>query len=278
MNTPFASTRPLSLAALTVLELTPPEMVDCAHQAGYSHVGLRLLPATDTEVRYNLIGATPMVREVQARLRDTGIRVLDIEILRLKPDTDVRSYQAVLETGAELGARYVLVAGNDPDEARLTASFGALCDLAQPLGLKPYLEPMPWTDAKNVTQAGRIVMAAGRENGGIIIDPIHFDRSGSRIAEIAALPPALFGYMQFCDASAERPTDVPGLLFQARCERQFPGEGGLNLKHLLAALPPDIPLSLEVPTEQLAKTVGPLERAKRARSATLKLLNHCQFN
>lgn len=278
MNIHLAPTRPLSLAALTVLELTPPEMVDCAAQAGYSHVGLRLLPATDTEPHYELIGDTPMIREVLARLRGTGIGVLDIEILRLKPDTDVRTYQALLETGAALGARYVLVAGNDPDEARLTDNFGALCDLALPLGLKPYIEPMPWTDAMNVTQAGRIVTAAGRANGGIVIDPIHFDRSASSIADIAALPSEFFGYMQLCDAPALRPTDVPGLLFQARYERQFPGEGGLDLASLLDALPRDIPLSLEVPTEALGKTVGALERAKRAREATLKLLNRNQTN
>lgn len=268
-----ASTRPLSLSALTVLELTPPQMVDCAAQAGYTHVGLRLLPATDTEVRYDLIGDTPMIRETEARLRATGIKVLDIEILRLKPDTRVNDYRPVLETGARLGARFVLVAGNDPDEARLTDNFGALCDLGHSLGLKPYIEPMPWTDVKDVRQAGRIVTAANRPNGGIIIDPIHFDRSGSSVEDIAALPAELFGYMQFCDAPAERPTDLPGLLFQARCERNFPGEGGLDLAALLDALPDDIPISLEVPTEELTKTVNALERAKRAREATLKLLN-----
>jgi len=40
---------PLALAPLTVLELSPPEMVACAATAGYSHVGLRLLPATGNE-------------------------------------------------------------------------------------------------------------------------------------------------------------------------------------------------------------------------------------
>ncbi|OWW19537.1 sugar phosphate isomerase/epimerase family protein [Noviherbaspirillum denitrificans] len=268
-----APTRPLSLAALTVLELTPPQQVECAAQAGYTHIGLRPVPATDTEVRHDVVGDTPLVRETEARLRDLGIKVLDIEILRLKPDTDVNTYLPALETGARLGATYVLVAGNDPDEARLIDSFGALCDLARPLGLKPCIEPMPWTDAKDVKQAGRIVQAAARANGGIIIDPIHFDRSCSTVEDIAALPPELFGYMQFCDAPAERPTDVPGLLFQARCERKIPGEGGLDLAALLNAMPDGIPLSLEIPMEEMAKTANAFERARRAREATLALLN-----
>ena len=38
--------QPIALAALTVLELTPPEQVSVAAQAGYSHVGLRLIPVT----------------------------------------------------------------------------------------------------------------------------------------------------------------------------------------------------------------------------------------
>jgi len=41
--------RIFSLSALTVLELPPPDMVTCAREAGYSHVGLRLIPATPTE-------------------------------------------------------------------------------------------------------------------------------------------------------------------------------------------------------------------------------------
>lgn len=278
MNTSINELRPLSLSALTILELTPPEMVDCAAQAGYNHVGLRLLQATATEPNYDLVGDTLMIREILARLRDTDVSVLDIEILRLKPDTDVKDYQAVLETGAKLGARFVLVAGNDPNEARLTDRFGDLCDLAMPLGLKPYIEPMPWTDVKNVAQAGRIVTAANRGNGGIIIDPIHFDRSGSCVADIAALPSEFFGYMQLCDAPAQHPTNVDELLFQARCERKFPGDGGLNLIGLLDALPNTIPLSIEVPSNELAKTVGALERAKRARAATLNLLAGIQSN
>ena len=64
-------TRPLALAALTVLELTPPERVSCAAEAGFSHVGIRLLPATPTEPQYDIVGDTPLLREVEHRLADT---------------------------------------------------------------------------------------------------------------------------------------------------------------------------------------------------------------
>jgi sugar phosphate isomerase/epimerase len=264
--------RALSLSALTVLELSPPQMVECAAQAGYDFVGLRLLPATDHEVRHEIIGPTPLKRETLARLRDTGIKVLDVEILRLKPDTDVRAYQPMLDTAAEFGARYVLVAGNDPDEARTAERLAQLCDLAAPLGLSPSLEPMPWTDVKDITQGARIVRATTRPNTGLIVDPIHFDRAGSSTVALRALPREYFGYVQFCDAPAERPADLDTLLFQARCERLIPGEGGIDLAGILRALPDDLPLSIEVPTQQWARTAPALARARKLREATLGVL------
>src|SRR2546425_761057 len=82
--------------------------------------------------------------------------------------------------------------------------------------------------------------AGGHENGGILIDPIHFDRGGSSAGEISGVPRARFRYMQLCDAPAERPTDVEGLLHQARAERLMPGDGGLDLAGILRAVPADL--------------------------------------
>ena len=56
---------------------------------------------------------------------------------------------------------------------------------------------------------------------------------------------------------------------QARSDRLFPGEGGLDLRGLLRALPAGIPLSLEVPVSQ---KLAPLERARRALEATKAIL------
>ena len=71
-----------------------------------------------------------MIREVEANLKATGIKVLDIEILRIKPDTRAVNWKAFFETGARLGATQVLCAGNDPDINRLTDNYAELCELA----------------------------------------------------------------------------------------------------------------------------------------------------
>lgn len=265
-------TRSISLAALTVLELTPPQMVDCAAAAGFSHVGIRLLPATPTEPEYDIVGATPLLREVERRLGDTGVKVLDVEIFRLKPDTRVADYEAALVTAARLGASDLLVAGNDPDEGRLIDSFAAFCDLAGHYGLSASLEFMPWTDAKDLRQAARIVERTRRDNAGVVIDPFHFSRSRSRIEDIATVSPSRFRFMQFCDVPAAIPPTMDAILAEARSERLFPGEGEIDLVGLLRALPRDIPLSIEVPTLTLAKTVGANERARRALAATRGML------
>lgn len=142
-------------------------MVTCAAEAGFSHVGIRLLPATTTEPQYEIVGDTPLLREVERRLADTGVKVLDVEIFRLKPETRVRDYEPAIATAARLGASELLLAGNDPDEARLTDSFAAFCDLAGSYGLGAGLEFMPWTDAKDLIQGARIVERTGRQNGSV---------------------------------------------------------------------------------------------------------------
>jgi len=266
-------TRALALAALTALELSPPELVSTAAAAGYTHVGLRLIAATPTEPQHAMIGDTPMVRETRARLDATGVQVLDVEIFRLKPDTDVaRDAQGIVETGARLGAKHLLVAGNDPDEARLTDNFAALCDLAARHGIAPQLEFMAWTDAKDLAQAARIVERAGRANGGILVDAFHLSRSRSRIEDIARLPASRFRYAQLCDVPAAIPPTLDAILAEARAERRFPGEGELDLVGLVRALPRGLPLSLEVPTLKLARTVPALERARRALAGARRVL------
>jgi sugar phosphate isomerase/epimerase len=62
------------------------------------------------------------------------------------------------------------------------------------------------------------------------------------------------------------------ILAEARGARLFPGDGDLDLIGLLRALPRDLPLSVEVPMTGLARSVGAVERARRALLATRRVL------
>ena len=265
--------RPLSLAHLTVLDLSPPKVVDTAAAAGYTHAGLRLLPSSPGGPAYALMDDPAQLRETRRRLDGTGVRVFDLEIVRLGADFDARDYQRFCEVGAELGAHSILVGGDDPDPQRLAQSFAALCELARPYGLHPSIEFMPWTAVPNVASALRLVQAAGRpDNAGILVDALHQARSDSPLPQIAALPRELLHYAQVCDAPVQVPATVEGLIHTARCERLLPGEGGIELPALLAVLPAELPLSVEIPHHVRAPAAGALAWARQARDATLRLL------
>jgi len=265
-----------SLAHLTVLELPPPEVVRVAAETGCRSAGLRLLPVAPGAAAYPLQDDRPLMRETLARAEATGVAVADLEIVMLRPDTEIASFLPFLEAGARLGAKHVLVAGYDPDEARLTASFAAFCEAAAPFGLTGDLEFMPWTAVPDLSAALRLVRGAAQPNGGVLVDALHFDRSGSRVADLAAVPRDRLHYWQLCDAPAERLSTTEGLLHTARADRLFPGEGGIDLPPLVRAMPADLPVSLEIPTLELAKTVGPEERVRRAVAAARRVIERAR--
>jgi sugar phosphate isomerase/epimerase len=235
-------------------------------------VGLRLLPVAPGAAGYPLQDDPALLRQTRAAMAATGVVVADLEIVMLRPETRIEAYLPFFEAGAALGAKHVLVAGYDPDEARLTASFAAFCEAAAGFGLTGDLEFMPWTNTPDLAAAIRVVRGAAQPNGGILVDALHLDRSLSRVEDIATVPPGWLHYWQLCDAPAERPTTTEGLLHTARAERLFPGEGGLDLAPLVRAMPAGIPVSLEIPTLELAKTMGPEARVRRAAMAARRVI------
>jgi sugar phosphate isomerase/epimerase len=263
----------LSLDHLTLFELTPPELIGVAAEAGFDHVGLRLNPAAPPgEQQHRMIGDTPMRRDALARMRNLGVAVFDIGVFRLKRGVNVSDFEPVLETAAVLGARHAVVNGDEPDAQALADLLYALCELSERYGIRLNLEPTPWTGIPTLGAALSVLRLCRHPNARLMIDAIHVDRSNATLAELAAVPAALVDYVQICDAIGQRPTDFETMIFQARNERAFPGEGNLDLAGMLCALPDDVPLSLEAPVRSLAARLAPVERAKRGRRAVCTLL------
>ncbi|MGB0748718.1 MAG: sugar phosphate isomerase/epimerase family protein [Magnetospiraceae bacterium] len=258
---------PFSLAFLTTAEVPPAEAVKIAAAAGYDMVGLRLMPAAPTEPDYSILTDPAEQRDVLDALTNTGIQLADIEIVRLKPETDVAQFRGFCDLGQKLGARNVLVAGDDTDHSRLTDTFAAFAALAAQFNLTADLEFMPWTGVKTLNAARAIVEAAGQPNGGVLVDALHFDRSASTVEDLAALPNQLIHYAQLCDGPVPYDPSDAGLIDIARGARLLPGDGGIDLKAMVKALPMGTPLSIEIPQVERARTVPPLQRAQEALAA-----------
>ena len=268
------TSRPISLAHLTVLDTTPPELVTVAAAAGFRSIGIRLTATPSVGVPpYDMLRDGPMLRETLARMRDTGVSVLDTEFLRFEPEQPVGVPEGFLEVSARLGARNVLVMSAEPEEARTLERFGALCEGAAVYGLQVCLEFAVYTGVRTLAHAADMVARSGRKNASVLIDALHFSRSGGLPAHVTQVDPALFRYAQICDAGGDmpRPDDTPALIREARTARLLPGEGVLPLRELVAALPPALALAIEAPC---AATAGlpALERAKRAHRALTALL------
>jgi sugar phosphate isomerase/epimerase len=256
--------RSLFVSQLTALPLNPPQLLQAAADAGADGIGVRLLPVAPGGLAYRLMDDPALLSETLAVKAATGLRVVDLEIIRIGTAFDVHACKAFLDTGAALGAAHVLVAGDDPDEARTIVSFARLCEVLRPYGLTADLEFMPWTEVRDAAAARRIVEAAAQPNGAVLVDTLHFARSNSRLDDLEALPRIHLNYAQLCDGPAAAPATVDGLIHAARCERGLPGEGGLDLAAILARLPGDLPIGVETPSDARAAQFGHAEWVRRS--------------
>jgi len=261
-----------SLAYLTSAPMAPSEALVLAAKLGYKAIGVRIAPATRGGDFSPLVTDPAMLRESIRRIEDTGVFVFDVEIVRLGADFTPDDFSSSLEVAGKLKARAILVAGDDPDEARLTDSFASFCRSALPYGLTADLEFMPWTAVKNAKSALRIVTNAGEPNGRILVDALHASRSKTTLDDIESLPPHLLSYAQLCDAPASIPATDNELIQTARHARLLPGDGGIDLSGLVRALPDNLPLSLEIPNDDWLPRLGAEEWGRRALAAARRIV------
>lgn len=257
---------PIALASGVVPEASALETVLAAAAGGFDAVGLWVEAGDWT-------AAT--TREVRSALADTGLPLLDVEVVWLKPDSCLDDHRRVIDIGAALGAANVLCVSSDPDHGATADRLAALCRHAEGSGMRVALEFGVFTQVRDLTQAMAILDRVGHPLRALLVDPIHVDRSGSAIADIARIDPALLPYAQFCDTRAQRPDpdDFDAVIADAIDLREQCGEGALPLAALLDALPRGIPLSIELRSQALREAFAhPALRAKAVADATRRWL------
>lgn len=278
-------TRITGLDHLTMLDLAPPEFVAVAAGAGFDAVGLRVAPVSPGEQAWPVAPGSPMLAETMRRCGGTGLFVLDVEAIPLGPGSDLAGCEAVLETAAVLGARYLNVICDDPDTGRFADRLAELVRLARPYRVRPVIEFTAWRPIR--TLASAVAIAGGSDGAGLLLDTLHIQRCGVTAAELAAVDPTLLGYLQLCDAPARPPhgIGVPAQMprgqqagagddavLEARTMRLPPGEGELPLAELLGVLPDGLPVSVEAPSLAARRDLTPAQFATRVRRAVETVL------
>lgn len=265
--------RPISIAHLSAIDASPAELIAIAQHCGCEFVGLRLLPVTSEETPSQLITDGALRRSIRRRADDAGVAILDVELFRLTAETQVGAFEPALAAACELGARHVLTQAHDADEGRAVETFAALCEHAAAYGLTCDLEFLTWTSVCDVAAARRFLDAADRPNAGICIDTLHFWRAACAPGEIEQLPRSWLNFAQIADAHGPVLATAAEMIRVAREDRALPGDGEIDLKAIIAALPRDLPLALEVPNIVLARRMLHQDRLCLARAKLLEVLS-----
>ncbi|MFO1159481.1 MAG: sugar phosphate isomerase/epimerase [Reyranellaceae bacterium] len=252
------------------MDASPIDLIDAAVAGGFDSIGLRIVAPTESDVIVPVVGDEPMLRRIESRLSDSGITILDVEAIWLSPRTDPGAFPAIAETGARLGAGYVLAIGNDPEPQRQRDNFARLAESARDVGLAAMMEFIPYCQVKTLAEARDLARATGVPGAGVIVDALHLRRSGGTIADLATLAPDELQYIQLCDARAEAPPP-DRLRAEARGDRLYPGDGALDLHGLLRALPASLPISVEAPSAAHA-SLPAAERARLCADRTRRVL------
>lgn len=252
----------LSLAAGVLPQFSPEQTIAAAIDAGWPAAGIWYDPETWT---------TATTAEVRDRTADAGLAILDIEVIWLKPGADDPAHFAAIDAGAAIGARNVLIVSSEDDGGRAAAKLNRIGNHAAVAGLRACLEFAAFTTVGSIASALALIDAADCDNLGLLIDPLHLARTGGSPADLGAVDPRRLPYAQFCDAPAHGPppSDVPEIIREALDLRLMPGDGGLPLDELVAALPPATPLSIELRSAALRDDhPNPADRARALLAAT----------
>lgn len=251
-----------SLAHLSMIAVPPAQLVEVSREAGYEFTGFRLTPSPSTGIDHGLLGDVRALTDLRRRIDDSGVGILDVEVIRMKDPTAVVSAGPLLEAAHILGARYAIATVEDTDPVRRVDTLGAVAHAAAEHGIGIAVEFMLFSAARTLAECVEVVQAVGEPNVVVLADVLHLTRSGGVPADLATYPQALFPYAQVCGATGASPAaDPESARAEAVRSRLMPADGDLPVRAFCEALPPTTILSVESPLDGQAMPEDPLALA-----------------
>ena len=211
---------------------------------------------------------------------DHGIAVaeLDGRMDWLPGDTGAPSTDEFVAAAASLGARSITVlevrgrrVGDTLARADVASAFASVCDRAADHGLLAHIEYYPQSGIPDLRTAYEIVQAAGRSNGGVMVDSWHHLRGPDAGRFDPGFPGESILAVQLGDVAPEPSAD---LAHEMMHHRLLPGTGAGDLAGLVRAVRDrgcTAPLEVEVYSDELA-ALDPFLAARRAMHALREVL------
>ncbi len=246
----------LGVEMLCVFGMPPVEYVHLVADLGCRYITTGVVGFTPLKALgyqpFSLRDDLRLRRDLLAALDDRGVSICLGEGLLIASGVDVRSYAADLDIMAELRIPRINTVSLEPDRARTFDELAVLTDLAADRGILTSVEPVPGLAIADLPTAMAAVEHVSRDEISLLIDTMHVARSGAGPDDLRSLPAERIGHVQLCDVPL-RSTKKHHYAEEAMYHRMAPGEGELPLAEMLAALPHDCVVGLEVPMRSRAE-------------------------
>ena len=259
-------TAPLfSLAHLTLIDCSVPELIYIAARSGYDAVSPRLIPMHIPGELACPPDDRAGVRAMKTALEVTGIKVLDVELARITEECDPPTFEPAFELGAEIGAKHMIMSAwtqDRHDRSFLIDCYAETCEIAHNYGLTVDLEFPSFSRLRTLDEVLDIVRAADQPNSGILVDTLYVHLSRVDLGELLHVPAELLHFLHVSDALPGIADTREGMIQLARDARLYPGEGCIDFAGVVERMPP-VSYSIELPNQSRVRELGYEEHARR---------------
>ena len=265
--------RDLGIEFISVFGLPPVDFVHLAADLGCRYISIALAGRPLESLGYqsfSLKADAALRRRVLAAMDERGVCISLGEGIVIAPDTDVSGLTADLDVMAELGAAQINTVSFDRDRNRTFDQLATLTAMAAERGMGTTIELAPGVTIGDPGTLRAAIEHVGKPDLRLALDTMHWVRAGFGAAELRELGPDKIGYVQLSDTTLK--PRRKSYMEEAMYERMAPGDGELPLAEILAVVPTEVVVGLEIPMRSLAESgVGPMDRLRPCVAAAREL-------
>ncbi|MFJ6130405.1 sugar phosphate isomerase/epimerase family protein [Streptomyces griseoviridis] len=223
--------------------------------------------------------------ELRGVLNEHGVTIGELQILfawhfgdkypeyqTMARDREEHMYELADTFGISRIKTVIMTPTDLPSRDEVVERFAAVCDRAAEHGISVAMEPQSVNPGFDYADTVDLILAAGRPNGGFVVDTWHFFRDPDPWTALDRLPAeSVFG-LELRDAAAEV---KESRLDDCLHHNKLPGEGDFDLVRLIRTLDAkgvDVPVAAEVLSADL-RTLSAQENVDRTAAAVRTVMD-----